>query len=1108
MFGFKSISINKIISSVVTTIADIPAYLLMKLSGENVRQNVGTAIFDSGPSSYAITNNGSVTQTTFSPFEQNWSVYFGGVADYMILPTGSLDFMHTGAVDWTFECWLNTSFTSSQTIASTTGSSAQTGFQIAVNDAGIGSLSVLIYRSSSGNSYKAATAASTVTLGAWNHVAVTFNGTSKQISIFVNGVLQGTTVTGAATFSASTASNAPNIGRFLTASVGAGGYVSGYISNLRIIQGTIAYSSNFTPPTSALTAVTNTRLLTCQSAVLLDNSTFNTAIISAGAPSAVAFSPFGNAEITSTPTNSIFFTGTSYINAPSSCVQFGTGNFTMEAWIYPTSASDMNIFSRSWSGSNFIICSINGGVINFWMGHPNSGWVAPASANTAIKINQWQHIAVTRNGTAVNIWVNGVSVASATSAVDMNSSDTTPLSIGRYPFSGSAFSGYMSNVRIVNGTAIYTSAFTPPTSALSAVTNTSLLVGVGNVLTDLSASALTLTNNGSARISSFSPLSAVPTITTTAVPFNGNYGNAYSVQFNGSSYLSAASNSALNLGSGNFTIELWFNQSAVKTTSFMAMSDAGSTGYAFGASGTANKLWWYTGASSKILSSSNFQYGVWNHAAMVRVGSTTTMYLNGTSVGSYTDTTTYSGTTTYIGTDQYGQSWNGNLSNVRIVKGIAVYTANFTPPTAPLLLVSGTEILACATSTLVDNSSNNFTLTATGTPQVSTTSPFTVSSARTYPSDLLFAGSARFTPSTTSLELPAGSSISGTGDFTADFWIYPETPAPTTAVLFETTTTGGLSVSLANSGIISFSTTGGSVIGTTTAGVNLNSWNHIAICRVAGTLRMFINGSQQYSGSSTTNFVSGTVRIGSGNAIAFYRGLMSNFRLQRQGLYASAFTPSLLPITREATNSNTAALLTFDSYGATDSLGQQLPFAATGTVAISSTQVKNGNTSMFFDGATSYLTLPSTPQLDMFSGNFTVEAWVYPTSASLASRTEHVACFVVNANNRARLYFNGSTFAFSTATLAAGETDKITTTAVAVNAWSHIALVKQASIFTLFVNGVSVGSSSTTVFPVGSQQLLLGNIGPTPTAGSSFTGYIDDFKIHTTAKYSGTFIPA
>ena len=1086
MFGFKSISINKIVSSVVTTIADIPAYLLMKLSGENVRQNVGTAIFDSGPASYEITNNGSVTQSAFSPFEQNWSTYFNGSGDYITLPSSGIFNFGTG--DFTIECWINPSrLVSSQAIA---GSSYGTtgGTLYLLND-------TVVFNTNLSN---AQTPAGSLLTGEWAHIAAVRSGST--LTIYINGIARSSDpafttnlIVTNAVIGANPASPATRQYR-------------GYISNLRVVKAAV-YTSAFIPSTTPLTVVANTSLLTCQNGVLLDNSTFAASVTSTGSPSAAAFSPFGNTEITSTPTNSIFFTGTSYINAPSSCVQFGTGNFTMEAWIYPTSASDMNIFSRSWGGSNFIICSINGGVINFWMGHPNSGWVAPASANTAIKINQWQHIAVTRNGTAVNIWVNGISVASATSAVDMNSSDTTPLSIGRYPFSGSAFSGYMSNVRIVNGTAIYTSAFTPPTSALSAVTNTSLLVGVGNVLTDLSASALTLTNNGAARISSFSPLSAVPTITTTAVPFNGNYGNAYSVQFNGSSYLSAASNSALNLGSGNFTIELWFNQSAVKTTSFMAMSDAGSTGYAFGASGTANKLWWYTGASSKILSSSNFQYGVWNHAAMVRVGSTTTMYLNGTSVGSYTDTTTYSGTTTYIGTDQYGQSWNGNLSNVRIVKGIAVYTANFTPPTAPLLLVSGTEILACATSTLVDNSSNNFTLTATGTPQVSTTSPFTVSSARTYPSNLLFAGSARFTPSTTSLELPAGSSISGTGDFTADFWIYPETPAPATAVLFETTTTGGLSVSMANSGIISFSTTGGSVIGTTTTGVNLNSWNHIAICRIAGTLRMFINGSQQYSGSSTTNFVSGTVRIGSGNAIAFYRGLMSNFRLQRQGLYVSAFKPSLLPITREATNSNTAALLTFDSYGATDSLGQQLPFATTGTVAISSTQTKNGNTSMFFNGATSYLTLPTTQQLDMFSGNFTVEAWIYPSSVSLASRTEHVACFTVDINNRARLYFNGPTFVFSTASTAAGEADRITTTAVAVNTWSHIALVKQSSIFTLFINGVSVGTSSTTVLPVGSQTLLLGNKFPTPAASSSFTGYIDDFKIHRAAKYTTAFNP-
>ena len=72
--------------------------------------------------------------------------------------------------------------------------------------------------------------------------------------------------------------------------------------------------------------------------------------------------------------------------------------------------------------------------------------------------------------------------AGATSSATLDSS-TLPFRVGGTASTTEYFNGYISNVRMVNGTAVYTAPFTPPTAPLTAVTNTTLLLNANNAST-------------------------------------------------------------------------------------------------------------------------------------------------------------------------------------------------------------------------------------------------------------------------------------------------------------------------------------------------------------------------------------------------------------------------------------------------------------------------------------------------------------------------------------------------------------------------------------------------------------------------------------------------
>lgn len=216
----------------------------------------------------------------------------------------------------------------------------------------------------------------------------------------------------------------------------------------------------------------------------------------------------------------------------------------------------------------------------------------------------------------------------------------------------------------------------------------------------------------------------------------------YSGYFSGGTgnNLSVAANDAFTFGTGNFTIECWVNASATQQSwaGIVTRGSSGSGRWTLNFRGTANAgvdFWSedYSSGSAVATSTTPINDGAWHHIAAVRNGNVFTIYVDGIAGSTTTTTATTMQTSTsplLIGLDAFSANryFVGYTSNVRIVKGTALYTANFTPPTAPLTAVTNTSLLTCQSSTFIDNSVNNFTVTAVGSASVSSLSPFFTSS--------------------------------------------------------------------------------------------------------------------------------------------------------------------------------------------------------------------------------------------------------------------------------------------------------------------------------------------------------------------------------------------
>ena len=650
--------------------------LLLPGNGTNGAQN--NTFLDSSTNAFSITRNGNTTQGTFSPFSQTgWGVYFNGSSDYISV-ADSADFT-MGSGDFTIQCWVYSTANSGsdQYILGqvpSTGAAASTSFQL-YKKATTNVAECYVYIGGS----KVATSTATIPVGQWTHLAMVRDGGTMRL--YVNGSQDGTNAT------LSTSSIVDSTGSFSVGRTGDynGLYFAGYVSNVSVVKGTCLFpnGTTFTPSTTPLsTSTSGQSVLLCQANRFIDTNTATTAkTVTVGSTSSIqAFSPFNPTAAWSAATNggSGYFDGSGdYLNGPSTGQFAPTGDFTISMWIYPTSfAASFYVLAGSW----------NAGAANEWLiQYDNTGAIrfltttdSTFSAAGVIKLNQWQFLSISRTGSTLTGYVNGTSFRSYTLTGTVGSA-TKVVYIGAQQGTTWPYIGYMADFRMVAGSA---ESATPPTAPATAISGTNMLLNFTNAGIYDATSKNDLETVGNAQIS------------TTQSKFGGS-----SMYFDGTSdALYIPANPDFAFGTGDFTVECWIYTSETTADTFyrrIYMTD-GPTGNASGnfqialvpTTGYAN-LW---DGTLDLIGTSNVCNGAWHHIAATRFNSTLRLFVDGIQQGS----TTYSVSVSpnsgkprpYVGTyNGTSGDFNGYIQDLRITKGIARYTSNFTPPTTAFQLL-------------------------------------------------------------------------------------------------------------------------------------------------------------------------------------------------------------------------------------------------------------------------------------------------------------------------------------------------------------------------------------------------------------------------------------
>jgi len=649
-------------------------------------------------------------------------------------------------------------------------------------------------------------------------------------------------------------------------------------------------------------------------------------------------------------------------NSDNPQIRFVTANGyqTIEAFVFIDGENVDNTYYIWYCGTNTLNISSYVHITNRKLAYGISpvpyGGSTLITSEATIPIQQWTHCAVTITNEYVRLYVNGQVQPQTyywpTSPYYDGENGVPNITYGEndvhytcYPDQTVAVSNgfYLSNLRISGNTLRYSgsiNSFTVPTAPFTRDSNTMFLAlqnnsrwlwqsGYNSVNTSgYFTSDVAYPNGATTNFNPFSP--------TTSYSATTNAGSVLMIGFNAGGYMSrstlgCADNTGLTIGTADFTIEFWMYDTIISINLDAYLFDFSTTAPAAGTAYMSLRrhadgfLDFMVNGNPVITTATGITFArVWQHIAICRRVGVTTLYVDGVSAGTYTDSNNYLCDTSapIFGrnrTNITNYYYFGYFANIRIVNGVGVYSSNFTPPTKPLTS-SGATSAACYPSTsgvnttfassstqLLLNFANSGIYDASGLYNIVTGNAAQVNTSvyKWSPGSVRFNGTNDYlfvdgyytavTP-TSYRVMPAGLRTYGgssyPSEFTIEFWVNPDNFNNTQCIL----SLGGFSIKINNSGQISVAATGLSI--TSSLYLSAGQWTYIGVTRIGTQVKLYFNGVLAGSTTNYTNSLTySTMFIGAVNSSSgeYFAGYIQDFRIT-VGV-ARSFDANVTPIT-------------------------------------------------------------------------------------------------------------------------------------------------------------------------------------------------------------------